>query len=92
MDNDLERSVPLPPISIRQLQTLVGAMQLAGFRYPLLLQLRRWDENRIDPLTHDEITELTNDLETLLQEVRPGPDERRRRWRLFGRDKNRRPH
>ena len=82
----LERIIPLPPITIRQLHTIAGALQLAGFRYPLLLQLRRWDDDHIDPLSHDDLTELTNDFDQLVQEVKPlGPDERHRRWRLFGR-------
>jgi hypothetical protein len=83
--SDCDTIIPLPPITVRQLNTIAGALQLALVRYPLLLQLRRWDETEIDPLDQDDLRELRDTITSLVAEVAGGPDERRRRWRLFGR-------
>lgn len=69
-DDPLDQIVPIGPITIRQLHSMVGAIQVALVRYPLLLQLRRWDDGN-EPLDHSQLRELRDELEAIYQEVRP---------------------
>lgn len=57
----------LPPITLAQLNTISAALKLAEVRYPLLLQLPRWE--KVPPLSHDDLGDLAETLSDLAAEM-----------------------
>jgi hypothetical protein len=70
-DDQLDAITALPPITLRQLHTIVGALQVSLVRYPLLLQLQRFEET--PALEHDDLRDLRDTLAELFEEMKPKP-------------------
>ena len=81
--NDLSKIVQLPPIDLRTLNTIVGALKLAEVRYGMLRQLPRWED--VPALSVDELGDVADVLDGLFVQMVDTPERRQRRWRLGGR-------